>query len=161
MYLRTVCPLGVKSLLNVLKSLYLLTPSDWVVSITCGRDGIRCPVLPSDPARAALVFSWVVSMLQRGLWCLEIFIWYSVQLHCAQAEELLLLLSAELLEHSRQLLQMNPSHFFLWLNFIYISPTGTAMRQRSWHSNICYLCILSAEDQMHLLSPPCPQNCTI
>lgn len=54
MYYRTVCPLRVKSLFSVLKALYLLILAEWVVSITCGRDGRRCPILASDPARAAL-----------------------------------------------------------------------------------------------------------
>jgi len=67
MYRRTVRSPGVKGLFNIRKALWLLIPSEWVVSIICGKDGMSCPVLTSDPSRAALVFSWVVSLLWRGL----------------------------------------------------------------------------------------------
>lgn len=63
MYYRTVCSLSVKSQLSMSLRYSLLIPTEWVVSITCGRDGMRCPILTSDCARAVLVFSWVMSQL--------------------------------------------------------------------------------------------------
>lgn len=63
MFYRTVCSLSVKSQFSKSLRHSLLIPTEWVVSITCGRDGMRCPILTSDCARAVLVFSWVMSQL--------------------------------------------------------------------------------------------------
>lgn len=84
-YHRTVCSLGVKGLFNVLKALRL---RGWCPSPV---EEIEWDALSSQVFLPELCwFSAGSCSCCREDWCLDIFIWHSVQLHCAHAKELTL-----------------------------------------------------------------------